>query len=302
MPSSWRWTTNDEFIEYVEPHSLNEVNNVRNYQVFHCFAEACRDLFENVDTLRTSLESLEKWLETHKLVDDEALAIANDICWNGEHMLLFQRRLAVGMGAYSFLHGKGGIERATHKPGKPTGRYALERLCKDTRQLLAAFDEALSNDAKFLVDDVRGLPEHLKDDFRTARDLSSVGFEDVALIVCGRGFEKVVRAVLDARAISITGSKVKVPASKAMLNDLIGAMGRMSWQDDGSRVFSPQSVSLMQWIREVRNGSVHEGEEDVAADERATATILAQVTARLWEMHTKNLGRELNATELQKNW
>jgi hypothetical protein len=147
-------------------------------------------MFENVARLTRSWSSLDAWLKNHHEIDDDGLAIAIDICHYGELLLLFQRRLAVGMGAYGFLHGKDAIEHAAHPLSSHTSRRDLEQLSTDVGELLAAFDTALREDARLLVDSVSNLPENLKKDFRTGRDLCSVGFEDVALMVCGRGLKK----------------------------------------------------------------------------------------------------------------
>lgn len=302
MRSSWRWANNDEFLEHVRPHALNEVDHVRNYEVSYCFAEACHTLFGSVHELETSLAALDQWLERHREIDADGLSIGIDICHHGEMMLLFQRRLAVGMGAYGFLHGKDGIEHYAHDLSSHTSRRDLEQLGRDTAELLAAFDAALREDAHFLVDWVRDLPESLRYDFRLGRDLCSVGFEEVALIVSGRGFEKVVRTILSERSVRISAGKGDSDASKAQLHDLIGAMGRMRWKDDESLVFSAQSVALMHWIRQVRNEAVHEGEEVVAGDERTTATLLAQISGRMWKMHQANESRELKVQLIQKDW
>jgi hypothetical protein len=112
-----------------------------------------------------------------------------------------------------------------------------------------------------------------------------------------------VRAIVSARGVRISaGKNTDVDASKATLNDLIGAMSRLRWADDESDVFSAQSVALMHWIRQVRNEAVHEGEEGAAGDERTTATLLAQISGRLWEMHQQNVGRTLQRQLIQKNW
>jgi len=302
MPSSWRWSNDEEFRENVFPHALNENDHVRRAAISNCFAENCRDLFDNARKLRDGCEELTVLLEENQDEISEALGIAIEMCQDGEEMLLFQRRLAVGMGAYGFLHGKEAIEHFCHKTSKPTSRHDLERFCDDVFDMLQAFDSALLDDAKFLADEVRDLPEHLEADFLKARDLCSVGFEEVGVMLCGRGFEKVVREILARRNIQVASGNRSQPASKAMLHDLLGAMGKLKYKDDGNRLFSPQSLTLMHWIREVRNGVVHEGEEEVSADERTTAAMLAQISARLWAAHIANESRALDETSIRKDW
>ncbi len=158
MPSSWRWAKTEDFIENVHPHALNEVNHVRNQRVFYCFAELCQELFDHVARLRQSLARLRLLLADSRDFNVECLNEAIDICHHGESMLLLQRRLAIGMGAYAFLHGKEGIEHAAHELSKPTSRHDLEQLCEDTEELITAFDAALHEDSKFLVDDVARCP------------------------------------------------------------------------------------------------------------------------------------------------
>jgi len=301
MASSWRWSNDEEFEKYVQPHAIKHLNYVRRYAVSYCFGEVLQKLFDDIGELRVGVKALHSWLETHKTIDEEGLDIAIDLCHHGESMLLFQRRLAIGKGAYGFLHGKDGIEHSDHELTKHTSRHDLVQLHDDVEELLSAFDAELQEDARFLVDNVHELPEELLLDFRTSRDLCSVGSEEVGLMVCGRAFEKVVRAVMGRLGVQIL-SKKTIDAEKAMLNDLIESMRKLRWKENGEDVFSPQSIALMNWIRIVRNGAVHEGEEYVAGDERTTATLLAQISGRLWEMAKRNAMRQLESTIIQKDW
>jgi hypothetical protein len=292
----------DDFKEHVFPHAINEVDHVRNYEVHYSFADGCRELFSHVAKLEEGLALLRGWLKQgNPEADNDILAVATSLCHHGELMLLFQRRLATmpgGEGAYGFLHGKETVERYIDDRSKPPSRYELEQLSDDVDTLLKSFDDAMARDQRFLLDDARELPEELRIDFRIARDLCSVGFEDVALIVCGRGFEKVVRAIMSERKIVVTSGSKPKPASRAMLNDLIGAMSKLRWKDDGASVFSATSITLMHWVRDVRNGAVHEGEEEIAADERATALVLTQVSSSLWATHLKNRDRDLETASV----
>jgi len=302
MPSSWRWTKTEDFIEYVNPHALNKVDHVRNQRVLYCFAESCQTLFDHVAALRQLLARLRSLLAESKAINVESLNVAVEMCHHGESMLLLQRRLAIGSGAYAFLHGKDAVKHAAHELSKPTFRHHLVQFCKDTEELLTAFDAALHEDAAFLVVDVSALPEDLAATFRTARDLSSVGFEDVALLICGRGFEQVVRRVLKLWDVTISAKGVTTVAAEAGLNDVIETMRRLRWKDDASKVFSAPSMALMQWVRQVRNVEAHPGEDDVAADERTSAKLAAQVSARVWALLERNLNRDLESREVIKNW
>lgn len=302
MPSSWRWANDEEYREHVSPHAISGNNHVRRYETSFCFAENCRILFDNVRDLEAANTRLAKVLEDPKGRLSDAQDIAEGMCQDGEEMLLFQRRLAITMGAYDFLHGKESIEKAMRDASKGVSRFELEQFRDDVAKMLQAFDIALSEDAKFLADDVRDLPKYLRADFLKARDLCSVGFEDVGLMLCGRGFEKVVRDILLQREVHIAVNNRIQPASKAQLHDLLNAMGRLKYEDDGKQVFSRQSVQQMQWVKEIRNDMIHDGEDDISADERTLATTLAQISARLWASHLANKARPLQEATIRKEW
>ncbi len=51
-----------------------------------------------------------------------------------------------------------------------------------------------------------------------------------------------------------------------------------------------QSVALMHWARQVRNGEAHPGEDEIAADERTSAKVTAEVSARVWGLPKAQLG------------
>ncbi len=145
------------------------------------------------------------------------------------------------------------------------------------------------------------MPEDLVASFRTARDLCSVGFEDVALLICGRGFENVVRRVLETWDVQIATKSGSTAVAEATLNDVIETMKRLRWKDDSSKVFSGQSVALMHWARQVRNGEAHPGEDKMAADERTSAKLTAEVSARVWGLLKRNSDREIESRAETKN-
>src|SRR5262245_53495019 len=73
---------------------------------------------------------------------------------------------------------------------------------------------------RFIVG-VLDLPPSLESDFRTSRNLFSIGFDEVGLLIAGRGLEGVLRKIAYTRKI-VLGVKGKAsPVFEADIYDLI---------------------------------------------------------------------------------
>lgn len=294
MTSSWRWDSDEEFQEYVQPHALNPVPHVRHSYTILSFADCVRHLFEDLAQLRQTLERLETLLEQQIAPSllDQASALAIDICHFGESVLVFQKRLVMNQHAYGFLHGKEAIPHAAHSTHRPPTLYDLRQLAEDTRELLDGFKEMERADADFLVSGLN-LPEPLLRDFRLARDLFSVGFDEIGLLIAGRGLEGVLRAILAERRVSIGISRAK--SAEADLNDMIDILKQLRWKANKTRFLPRGAAEILHWLRITRNIGAHSqvGEVRPLGSPRELAVLIAQVANQLWQLHTTKRRRRL---------
>lgn len=292
MTSSWRWQSDDEFCEHVQPHVLSKVPHVRHSYFTFSFAQSARRLFEDLARLREVLERLESQLDREAVPDalPEAQDLAIEICHFGERVLILQKRLVIKNHAYGFLHSKEAIPHAAHKTDKPITFHDLRRLAEDTREMLAGFAKLEEEDADFLVTAVK-LPDPLNREFCLARDLFSVGFDDIGLLVAGRGLEGVLRKVLIDRSIRVSGTS---PA-RAKLYRVIETMETLHWQADKKPFLPPGAIGILHWLRETRNIGAHAHVEDAVplGSPRHLAILVAQVSDQLWHMHKNNRHRQL---------
>lgn len=293
MTSSWRWDSDEEFEEYVQPHAINPVRHVRHSYTILSLAQCARELYENLANLRQALEQFETLLEQEPTPDamEQARTLAIEICHFGESVLVFQKRLVLDMHAYGFVHGKDAIPHAAHQTHRPPTLYDLRQLAEDTRELLDGFEEMARADADFLVSGLR-LPDSLLRDFRLARDLFSVGLDEIGLLVAGRGLEGVVRAILAERRISTPRAK---PAAEAHLNEMIDILRQLRWKADKKPFLPRGAAEILHWLRETRNIGAHPqvDEGHPLGPPRELALLVTQAAQRLWQLHTSKRRRHL---------
>ncbi len=302
MKSSWRWDSDEEFRESTNPQFINPVRHVWNYERLFSFAQCAQEMYNNLAELRNSNERLMQALETTSRRGDlsDVHKIALDVCHHGEMVLLFQKRLALSDSAYHFLHSKDAVEHAAHHPEHKASFIDFEHLGRDTDVLLQGYLEFESEDVEYLVKNLK-LPDDIMREFRLARDLFSVGFDDVGLFVVGRGLEAVARRIVGERGVQIHSRSGDEPASEANLHDVVEAMGRLRWKDDGSRFTSKEHIRSLQWLREVRNGTAH-SHDGTDVEPREFAPVVATAANKLWLLHDANRSRELQDSTITKNW
>jgi hypothetical protein len=301
MTSSWRWDSDDEFRKWVYPDFLNPVELVRHSYVLYSFAQCARDLYKDLAELDQKVGDLETLLKSNTAQQlpaeaiETALEIAMEVCYAGEHMLLFQKRLAQSNHAYGFKHAKDAIHREMHPretstPNDVKRLRELRQLVDDTRKLLAGFNELEQSDQGFLVQ-YMDLPDFLEQDFRMARDLFSVGFDEVGLLIAGRGLEGVLRRILTDRHISV-GSR---PASDAELHDVIETLERLRWQADRTRFLPRVAVQILHWLRTTRNVGAHAQTKGLGTlgEPRDLALVIAKSADQLWALHKSNRRKRL---------
>jgi len=302
VKSSWRWDSDEEFRANTNPQHINPVRHVWNYERLYSFAQCAREMYKDLAELRDANEQLAQALEATSRRGDlsDVHEIALDVCHHGEKILLFQKRLALSDSAYGFLTSKDAIEHAAHHPDHKASFIDFEHLRRDTDVLLQGFLELEREDVEYLVKNL-DLPDDICREFRLARDLFSVGFDDVGLFVTGRGLEAVARRIVRERAVQIRSRAGDAPACEAQLHDVVEAMGKLRWNDDGSHFVSKEHVRSLQWLREVRNGTAHSN-DGTDVEPREFAPVVATATNKLWSLHEANRSRQLQDSTIKKDW
>lgn len=219
----------------------------------------------------------------------------------GEELLLYHKRLAESKEAYGFLH--------QHSLPDHWGRYAqTRRIIKEISQFVCDVDELLRGldvmaeaENEFIVGSI-DLPALLEGDFRLARNLFSVGFDEVGLLIAGRGLEGVLRRITEVRNISLEEKGKRTPASEASLHDLIEIMHQLRWKKKQTRLITAETKALLQYLKTVRNSGAHSaaGTRSVV-NLREKAVVIAETASRLWGAISETKAH-LHSKVIQKTW
>lgn len=219
---------------------------------------------------------------------DKQLAHVKGLCEGliraAEELLLLHKPLATSMDAYGFLHSNELLEH-WDRYGVNRLPFEINQLLDDTHTLLNGYRQSIDRNEDFLVGDLR-LPPPLGQDFRTARDLFSVGLDDAGLLIAGRGLEGVVRSVARKRKIQIQRKNEKMTAlAGARFIEVIDGMAQLCWKQSGHRVMGPETTALLHFLRNIRNGGAHPVAETrkLATSSLDTARLVGQTATHLWE-------------------
>jgi hypothetical protein len=87
------------------------------------------------------------------------------------------------------------------------------QLTKDIDGLREGYQRLVREDGQLLIDGL-DLPEELTYDFRLARNVFSIGLDEVGLFVAGRGLEKVLRRIARDRKIAVVVRTKQKPLLK----------------------------------------------------------------------------------------
>src|SRR5229473_3266739 len=261
---AWLWSSWQEYLDYVHPVAVNSRGHF-NAAVRRSTFEAESQLADAVRQLSGSMQSLAELGFTGK--DDNvppndasilqrARRLVIELIYAGEELLLYHERLARSMASYGFLHQHDILE---HWDRYGDGVFReIDQLITDASELLAGYHEIKEADEQFLVYTLNlKLPPDLESDFRLARNLFSVGFDDVGVLIAGRGLEGVLRKIAQVRRILIEIKGRAEPASDADFADLIEAMYRVRWKAAGSRLITTETRALLHYLRALRNGHAH---------------------------------------------
>lgn len=287
---AWLWKSWDEYVRTVQPVSFDKPNYVRLaerdslFEVDGRLRDAKRELEEKTQGLRKLGFSGRK--HENPPNDRAILGQAQRLVWESiyaaEELLLYHRRLATSDASYGFLH--------QHHILKSWGRYSqtgrifleVHQLVQDIDRLLEGYEELVESDEKFLTEDI-DLPESLERDFRTARNLFSIGSDEIGLLLAGRGMEGVLREIASKRKITFQIGNRTSPAHEADVFDLIEIMFQLRWKKSGTRLISTDTKNLLHYLRAIRNSSAHASRAPKRmSSPREIAVIIARNASDLW--------------------
>src|SRR6185437_14073582 len=115
-----------------------------------------------------------------------------------------------------------------------------------------------------------------------ARNLFSVGFDEVGLLIAGRGLEGVLLEIADVRKISIDVKGKISPAGEADIYDLIEAMFHVRWITNKNRLITQETKTLLHYLRILRNSGAHARTNRQVVSPREKAVVVAETANRLW--------------------
>jgi hypothetical protein len=307
---AWLWTSWQEYVDAVHPAAFDSPGRLRGTQRDSWFEVDCH-LWEAVHKLTAATQALSDLGFTgsdHDSPPDDTSVIEQaerlvlEAIYYGEELLLYHKRLAKSDAAYGFLHQNDMLKHWNRY--QSAGRIPMEihQLISDIRKLLNGYHEFVQAEDRFIVGGI-DLPPSLESDFRLARNLFSVGFDEVGLLMAGRGLEGVLRKIADVRKISLDVRGKMSPASEADVYDLIEAMSRLRWKTSGTRFITPQIKALLHFLRSLRNSAAHASghRRHAAISPRETATVIAETANRLWNEISRTRAR-LAPPTIQKTW
>lgn len=306
---AWLWDSWEQYVDAVHPVVLDSHGLVRLAKRDPWF-ETEGHLWEAATKLEEKAQSLSKLGFTgsdhdHPPTDpsiiDQAAPLVLDAVYAGEKLLLYHKKLAKSDAAYGFLCQNDMLDHWDRY--EKTGRisHEIHQLMKDIGKLLQGYQELIQADEKFIVGDL-DLPPPLEAEFYLARNLFSMGFDEVGLLVAGRGLEGVLRQIADARKISLVDRGKTSPASEADVYDLIETMFQIRWKTKGTRLITSETKTLLHYLRTLRNSRAHatRGKKSVVSP-RETAVVVAETANQLWHEVTMTRAR-LTPTAVQKSW
>lgn len=305
---SWLWRSWDEFDSTTHPVALQR--GAFNLARRNTRLESAGRLLTSVAKLTSAIHDLKvlgfaledahlgkapTGLETaHRHVEEAVYA--------GEELLLYHKRLALSEASYGFLHAHELFEQWDRYIGTMRITHEIYQFIIDCRELIDGYHQMARADERFMLEDIE-LPENLGADFRTARNLFSVGFDEIGLLIAGRGLEGVLRRVAKDRRILIQTAKGSPKnASEVDFADLIEVIGRVRWKTRDVPLVSRETKTLLHYLRTIRNSQAHPQEEgDRSRTARETARLTAVTANSIWNETSTSRAR-LHPTTVMKDW
>jgi len=303
----WLWNSWEEFVDVVRPVAVDSPQRVRMsqrdpwFQTEHSLYKAFHELEEKSQALSRLGFGGDACPAHDQALVDQAHPLVLDAVYAGEELLLLHKRLAKSKAAYGFLH--------QHMLPEHWNRYAqthriireISQFVTDVDELLRGFEEMAQAEDEFIVYKL-DLPEFLEADFILARNLFSVGFDEVGLLIAGRGLEGVLREIARARKISLEVKGKSEPACEVDFYHLIETMSRLHWKASRKRLIPPDTKALLHYLRTLRNSMAHsdiEARSDISLREKAV--LVAETANRLWN-EVSEIKAHLHPRTVPKTW
>jgi hypothetical protein len=307
---AWLWNSWEEYLDTVNPVALDSPGRFRLSQRDSWFETQCH-LWEAVQKLRAAARALSKLGFTGDDHDsppddpsilEEAERLVLEAVYSGEELLLYHKRLAKSDAAYGFLHQNDMLKHWNRYQNAGRIPREIHQLMSDIGELLDGYQGFVQAEDRFIVGGL-DLPSPLESDFRLARNLFSVGFDEVGVLIAGRGLEGVLRKIADTRKITLDIKGRPAPASEADLYDLIEAMSRVRWKKSGAHLITQETKALLHYLRSLRNSGAHAKRpgKGPMVSPRETATLVAETADRLWNDVSQTRAR-LAPLLIQKTW
>ncbi len=216
--------------------------------------------------------------------------------------MLYHKRLAKSNDSDEFLSSHDMYEHWERYSATRTIFRKIHELVKGSQELINGYQKIIREDDKFLLYDLE-LPKELDDDFILARNLFSVGFDEVGVLIAGRGLEGVLRRIAKLRKIMVTIKNKPVLASEVDVYDLIETMSRVKWKATGVPLITKDTKALLHYLRTLRNEGAHSGINKRRAhfNPRGIASIVTETANQLWKDVNSSRAR-LEPTTVMKDW
>jgi hypothetical protein len=303
---AWLWEGWEEFVRHVQPVAVQRgrfqhASHATELELLGDLLEAVHDLRKANGALATLGFNGKKAVKpTDKSTLHEAHNRVIEAVYAGEALLLFHKRLTLSEASYGFLHAHDILEHWDRYAATTRIQMEIHRLTEDVDLLLQGYDRLVREDERLLVNELDDLPEELERDFQAARNLFSIGLDDIGLFIAGRGLEKVLRRIARDRKLFIVRGK-PVPAEDADFYDLIEALSRVRWKTRKASLISTETKAL-HYLRSIRNRGAHKGHETSAIEgAREKACVVAKTAAQLWES-VDGTRAQLAPTNIPKDW
>ena len=305
---AWLWTSWDEYVNAIHPVAIR--HGALNLSHRDTQFESVGRLLASVNRFTNAVYALETLgfaVEKSPLLRKSdaiknAFPHAQEAVHAGEELLLYHKRLALSEASYGFLHAHDLLEHWDRYADTSSIAHEIYQFTKDCRELLDGYHQIARADERFIVENIE-LPENLESDFRTARNLFSVGLDEIGLLVAGRGLEGVLRRVAKDRKIYMQTSRSNPRAANEVdFADLIEVIARVRWKVKDIPLISRDTKTLLHYLRTIRNSQAHPQQQgNLSQTARDAARVTAITASSIWK-DTSTSRAKLNPTTVIKDW
>jgi len=302
---SWPWSSNEEFCERVIPCDAFEpdfgvVQRQTRFEQVQRMAIAAENISSGVSELKQMALAIDPRPDNRDRLDN-ARRLVLRIATAGEELLLLHRRLAKSRTADDFIAIKKLHEEWEQHLIGGTLTQEIQNFISASEALSDGFSEFVRDDSELLVTESI-LPDPLLRDFRLARDLFLVGFDEMGAFAAGRGLEGVLRSIAADREIEMRSKDGKLSlAHEARFHDLIEVFHRLRWSRDKSQVVDAPGKDLLNLLKGCRNNAAHPNQRPSEVDWLAVAKLASKTASTLWRDFQRPRVR-LVSKVVQRDW